>query len=243
MNKLVRLIPLAGLVYLVLELAGNGSIGSFPDENTPSGKLETFYQAHHAGVERGRVFAARRNRREDGARTRRPPGSARSRSRWQPDHRQRRPDDPAARDRGRRDRNARAAALALLERAPARPAAAHPARLLRRRDLLALGSSRRHLHDASSRRGKRGGGRLACIRSLSYGGSGGVAVPTPPVMHTRILGSGGEPRQTRATAVRAGTWCRSPRSRAMLAATTQASQSSCENWPALSSESGVNTSV
>ena len=56
MNKLVRLIPLAGLVYLVLELAGNGSIGSFPDENAPSGKLETFYQAHHAGVERGGVI-------------------------------------------------------------------------------------------------------------------------------------------------------------------------------------------
>ncbi len=56
MNKLVRLIPLAGLVYLVLELAGNGSIGSFPDENTPIGKLETFYQAHHAGVERGGVI-------------------------------------------------------------------------------------------------------------------------------------------------------------------------------------------
>lgn len=56
MNKLVRLVPLAGLVYLVLEVAGNGSIGAFPDENTPIGKLETFYQAHHAGVERGGVI-------------------------------------------------------------------------------------------------------------------------------------------------------------------------------------------
>lgn len=44
MNKLVRLVPLAGLVYLILEVAGNGSIGAFPDENTPLVKLETFYR-------------------------------------------------------------------------------------------------------------------------------------------------------------------------------------------------------
>lgn len=56
MNKLVRLVPLAGLVYLILEVAGNGSIGAFPDENTPLVKLETFYRAHHAGVERGGVI-------------------------------------------------------------------------------------------------------------------------------------------------------------------------------------------
>jgi hypothetical protein len=56
MNKLVRLVPLAGVVYLVLEVAGNGSIGSFPDEKTPIAKLQTFYRAHHAGVERGGVI-------------------------------------------------------------------------------------------------------------------------------------------------------------------------------------------
>lgn len=56
MNKLVRLVPLAGVVYLVLEVVGNGSIGAFPDENTPIAKLESFYLTHHAGVERGGVI-------------------------------------------------------------------------------------------------------------------------------------------------------------------------------------------
>jgi hypothetical protein len=53
MKTLVRIVPLAGVVYAVLALAGNGSIGPFPDENTPIAKLETFYSTHHAGVERG----------------------------------------------------------------------------------------------------------------------------------------------------------------------------------------------
>jgi len=53
MNRLVRLVPLAGAAYLVLEVAGNGSIGSFPDSDTSTAKLIPFYATHHAGIARG----------------------------------------------------------------------------------------------------------------------------------------------------------------------------------------------
>jgi hypothetical protein len=53
MNQLVRIVPLAGVVYLVLEVAGNGSIGDFPDSDTPIAKLIPFYASHHAGIARG----------------------------------------------------------------------------------------------------------------------------------------------------------------------------------------------
>lgn len=53
MNRLLRLVPLAGAAYLVLEVAGNGSIGDFPDSNTSIGKLIPFYASHHAGIARG----------------------------------------------------------------------------------------------------------------------------------------------------------------------------------------------
>ena len=36
MNRLVRIVPLAGVAYLALEVAGNGSIGNFPDSNAPN---------------------------------------------------------------------------------------------------------------------------------------------------------------------------------------------------------------
>ena len=53
MNRLVRIVPLAGVVYLVLEVAGNGSIGDFPDSDTAIAKLIPFYASHHAGIARG----------------------------------------------------------------------------------------------------------------------------------------------------------------------------------------------
>lgn len=53
MNRLVRIVPLAGLAYLVLEVAGNGSIGSFPDSDTPAAKLIPFYASHHSNIARG----------------------------------------------------------------------------------------------------------------------------------------------------------------------------------------------
>jgi hypothetical protein len=53
MNRLVRIVPLAGVAYLVLEIAGNGSIGSFPDSNTSIAKLLPFYASHHSNIARG----------------------------------------------------------------------------------------------------------------------------------------------------------------------------------------------
>lgn len=53
MNRLVRIVPLAGVAYLVLEVAGNGSIGNFPDSNTSIAKLLPFYASHHAAIARG----------------------------------------------------------------------------------------------------------------------------------------------------------------------------------------------
>jgi len=56
MNKLIRIVPLAGVAYALLAVIGNGTIGAFPDENTTVAKLETFYSSHHVGVERGGVI-------------------------------------------------------------------------------------------------------------------------------------------------------------------------------------------
>jgi hypothetical protein len=53
MNRLVRILPLAGVAYLVLEIAGNGSIGDFPDADTPIAKLIPFYASHHGSIARG----------------------------------------------------------------------------------------------------------------------------------------------------------------------------------------------
>jgi hypothetical protein len=52
-ERLVRIVPLAGVVFAVLSVIGNGSIGSFPDADTPIAKLLPFYAAHHAGIARG----------------------------------------------------------------------------------------------------------------------------------------------------------------------------------------------
>lgn len=53
MNRLVRILPLAGVAYLVLEIAGNGSIGDFPDADTPLAKLIPFYARHHGSIATG----------------------------------------------------------------------------------------------------------------------------------------------------------------------------------------------
>jgi len=53
MNRLVRIVPLAGVAYFALEVAGNGSIGNFPDSDTPIAKLIPFYASHHASIARG----------------------------------------------------------------------------------------------------------------------------------------------------------------------------------------------
>jgi hypothetical protein len=52
-TKLVRFLPLAGVAFAVLSIAGNGSIGDFPDSDTPIAKLAPYYAAHHAGIARG----------------------------------------------------------------------------------------------------------------------------------------------------------------------------------------------
>lgn len=53
MNRLVRIVPLTGVAYLVLEIAGNGSIGSFPDSTTSTARLIPFYASHQADIARG----------------------------------------------------------------------------------------------------------------------------------------------------------------------------------------------
>ena len=52
-TRLVRLAPLAGIAFAVLTVLGNGSIGKFPDGDTPVAKLIPFYAAHHGGIARG----------------------------------------------------------------------------------------------------------------------------------------------------------------------------------------------
>jgi len=50
---LVRLIPLAGIVYAALEVIGNLSIGDFPDGDSPIAKIIANDSTHHAGIARG----------------------------------------------------------------------------------------------------------------------------------------------------------------------------------------------
>jgi hypothetical protein len=57
-RTLVRLAPLAGAAYAVATIAGDLVIGSFPDTGASTGKLESYYAAHHAHVAAGgMVFA------------------------------------------------------------------------------------------------------------------------------------------------------------------------------------------
>ena len=57
-SRLGRFIPLAGLLFVALEIAGDFVIGPFPDSNTPTSKLVTFYAAHHAQVWLGGMLYA-----------------------------------------------------------------------------------------------------------------------------------------------------------------------------------------
>ena len=50
---LARWLPLAGVGYAVLSIAGTLVMDQFPDENTSTGALARFYAHHHAQVGRG----------------------------------------------------------------------------------------------------------------------------------------------------------------------------------------------
>jgi hypothetical protein len=50
---LIRWLPLAGAAYALLTVAGDLVVDAFPDENTPLGKLTSYYAAHHAQVGHG----------------------------------------------------------------------------------------------------------------------------------------------------------------------------------------------
>src|SRR5690242_6224888 len=51
--RLTRILPLAGVVFAVLAMAGNLSIDAFPDTDTSVGKLTSYYAQHHAQIGRG----------------------------------------------------------------------------------------------------------------------------------------------------------------------------------------------
>jgi len=53
MARLTRVLPLAGVVFAVLAMAGNLTIGDFPDTDTPVGTLAKYYAGHHSQVGRG----------------------------------------------------------------------------------------------------------------------------------------------------------------------------------------------
>lgn len=52
-DRLVRLLPLSGVVFAVLSMAGNLTIDKFPEPGTPMSKLSTYYADHHAQLGRG----------------------------------------------------------------------------------------------------------------------------------------------------------------------------------------------
>jgi hypothetical protein len=49
-NRLGRLVPLAGVVFAVLTIAGYLTIGPFPDSDASISELTSFYAAHHSQV-------------------------------------------------------------------------------------------------------------------------------------------------------------------------------------------------
>jgi hypothetical protein len=51
-----RLLPLTGVIFAVVAMAGNLVIGDFPDTDTPVGKLTSYYAGHHTQVGRGGVL-------------------------------------------------------------------------------------------------------------------------------------------------------------------------------------------
>jgi hypothetical protein len=52
-NRLARLVPLAGVVFAVLTMAGYLTIGPFPDSDASVSELTSFYAAHHGQVAAG----------------------------------------------------------------------------------------------------------------------------------------------------------------------------------------------
>lgn len=56
--RLGRLLPLAGVGFAVLSVAGDLTIGKFPDSNTSVAKLTQFYAAHHRQVGVGGTLLA-----------------------------------------------------------------------------------------------------------------------------------------------------------------------------------------
>jgi hypothetical protein len=52
-NRLARLVPLAGVVFAVLTMAGYLTIGPFPDSEASVSELTSFYAAHHSQVAAG----------------------------------------------------------------------------------------------------------------------------------------------------------------------------------------------
>lgn len=55
-DAVTRWLPLAAVGFAVLQIAGDLTIGEFPDESTSLGKLTAFYAAHHAQVALGGRF-------------------------------------------------------------------------------------------------------------------------------------------------------------------------------------------
>jgi hypothetical protein len=53
MARLTRLLPLTGVIFAVLAVAGNLTIDAFPDSDTPVGKVTAYYASHHTQVGRG----------------------------------------------------------------------------------------------------------------------------------------------------------------------------------------------
>ena len=52
-NRLARLVPLAGVAFAVLTVAGYLAIGPFPDTDASTSKLTSFYAANHGRVAAG----------------------------------------------------------------------------------------------------------------------------------------------------------------------------------------------
>ena len=52
-DRLVRLLPLSGVAFAVLSMAGNLTIDKFPEPDTPISKLSSYYADHHAQLGRG----------------------------------------------------------------------------------------------------------------------------------------------------------------------------------------------
>ena len=52
-DRLTRFLPLAGVAFAVVAMAGNLTIGDFPDERTSVASLTSYYAKHHQSVGRG----------------------------------------------------------------------------------------------------------------------------------------------------------------------------------------------